>query len=58
MPSYTTKYAGFNTFGESTGETVTIPSATEGDVLGTSYVFAHTYKPINGLPVDRRSVCG
>src|SRR5436190_20907165 len=41
MPSYTTKYAGFNTFGESTGETVTIPSATEGDVLGTSYVFAH-----------------
>src|SRR5262249_22547274 len=33
----------------SLGETVTIPASTEGSVLGTSYVFSHTYTPTNGL---------
>jgi RHS repeat-associated protein len=46
--AYTTQFKAFNVFGESLGETVTIPSA-EGPVLGTSYAFTHTYTSTNGL---------
>lgn len=47
--AYTTQAAGFNVFGEPLGATVTIPSSTEGSVLGTSYTFSHTYSPNIGL---------
>jgi hypothetical protein len=36
--AYTTQAAGFNAFGEPTGETITIPAA-EGTLLGTSYTY-------------------
>jgi RHS repeat-associated protein len=49
--SYTTQATGFNPFGESLGETVTIPSSTEGSILGTSYKFGHTYGTATGLPL-------
>jgi RHS repeat-associated protein len=45
--AYTTQQSGFNIFGESTGETVTIPSA-EG-ALGGSYKFSHIYTGTTGL---------
>ncbi|MEU9446442.1 RHS repeat-associated core domain-containing protein [Streptomyces sp. NPDC048304] len=48
--AYTTQTLGFNVFGEPTGETVTIPSSTEGSPLGTSYTFRHTYTTTTGLP--------
>ncbi|MEU6402196.1 polymorphic toxin-type HINT domain-containing protein [Streptomyces sp. NPDC046985] len=48
--AYVTQSKGFNVFGESVGETVTIPSSTEGTTLGTSYTFQHTYTAIKGLP--------
>ncbi|MEV6738702.1 RHS repeat-associated core domain-containing protein [Streptomyces sp. NPDC051104] len=48
--AYTTQTLGFNVFGEPTGETVTIPSTTEGSTLGTSYTFRHTYTTTTGLP--------
>ncbi|HEX3957335.1 MAG TPA: RHS repeat-associated core domain-containing protein [Trebonia sp.] len=48
--AYTVQQKAFNVFGESTGETVTIPSATEGTVLGKSYAFTHTYTTLTGLP--------
>jgi RHS repeat-associated protein len=48
--AYTIQQKNFNIFGESTGETVTIPSATEGIPLGTSYSFNHSYTTTNGLP--------
>ncbi|MGW2320177.1 polymorphic toxin-type HINT domain-containing protein [Streptomyces sp. NPDC001680] len=48
--AYTTQALGFNVFGEPTGETVTIPSSTEGSTLGTSYTFRHTYTTTTGLP--------
>ena len=48
--AYVTQQKGFNAFGESTGETVTIPSSTEGAALGTTYTFSHTYKLTTGLP--------
>ncbi|MEU8975944.1 RHS repeat-associated core domain-containing protein [Streptomyces monashensis] len=48
--AYTTQTLGFNVFGESTGETVTIPSSTEGSTLGTSYTFRHAYTTTTGLP--------
>jgi YD repeat-containing protein len=38
----------FNAFGESTGETITLPSSQ--GILGTSYKFTYTYKAISGLP--------
>ncbi|TML27444.1 MAG: RHS repeat protein [Actinobacteria bacterium] len=47
--AYTTQYRAFNVFGESLGETVTIPSATEGTALGISYAFSHVYTATNGL---------
>jgi len=47
--AYSTQAAGFNVFGESLGQTVTIPSATEGTALGTTYTFSHTYTPNIGL---------
>ncbi|MEU6505504.1 polymorphic toxin-type HINT domain-containing protein [Streptomyces sp. NPDC046942] len=48
--AYVTQSKGFNVFGESLGETVTIPSSTEGSTLGTSYTFQHTYTTTTGLP--------
>ncbi|MGW5611640.1 polymorphic toxin-type HINT domain-containing protein [Streptomyces sp. NPDC003753] len=48
--AYTTQALGFNVFGEQTGETITIPSTTEGSTLGTSYTFRHTYTTTTGLP--------
>ncbi|MEW2161056.1 polymorphic toxin-type HINT domain-containing protein [Streptomyces sp. NPDC007189] len=48
--AYVTQAKGFNVFGESLGETVTIPSSTEGSTLGTSYTFQHTYTSTTGLP--------
>ena len=47
--AYTTQSLGFNIFGESMGETVTIPSAAQGTTLGKSYTFKHTYSPNAGL---------
>ncbi len=49
--AYTDQQKAFNVFGESLGETVTIPSATEGTVLGKSYAFTHTYTTLTGLPL-------
>ena len=47
--AYTTQQSGFNIFGESLGETVTIPS-TEGALAG-SYTFQHVYTTQVGLPL-------
>jgi RHS repeat-associated protein len=47
--AYTTASTGFNIFGSSIGETVTIPS-TEGALAGT-YNYAHTYGSTTGLPL-------
>lgn len=47
--AYTTQYRGFNVFGEPLGETITIPSSTEGSVLGKSYTFQDTYTSNTGL---------
>ena len=46
--AYTTQARGFNAFGESTGEVITLPTS-EG-ALGTSYTFTHTYSTGVGLP--------
>jgi len=46
---YKTQVKGFNLFGSSLGETITIPS-TEGALAG-DYVFSHTYTARNGLPL-------
>ena len=45
--AYTTQSLGFNVFGESLGETVTIPTAQ--GTLGRSYQFKHTYTSNTGL---------
>jgi RHS repeat-associated protein len=45
--AYTIQQKGFNVFGESLGETVTLPAA-EG-TLGTSYTLANTYSSTTGL---------
>ena len=45
--AYVTQYNGFNAFGESTGESVTIPAA-QGKLAGT-YTTVHTYLPNTGL---------
>ncbi|HEX3963173.1 MAG TPA: RHS repeat-associated core domain-containing protein [Trebonia sp.] len=50
--AYTIQQAGFNVFGESLGETVTIPSATGTAGLSGSYSFGHTYTTGVGLPFD------
>jgi RHS repeat-associated protein len=47
--AYTIQQTGFNTFGESLGETETLPSA-EGALAG-SYTLAHTYSTVTGLPL-------
>ncbi|WP_405587877.1 polymorphic toxin-type HINT domain-containing protein [Streptomyces sp. NBC_01190] len=47
--AYTTQSLGFNVFGESMGETVTIPSADQGSTLGKAYTFKHTYTTNTGL---------
>ena len=49
--AYTVQQKAFNVFGESLGETVTIPSATEGAVLGKSCAFTHSYTTLTGLPL-------
>lgn len=46
--AYVEQQNNFNIFGESTGETVTIPAATEGN-LGASYTFTHIYTATTGL---------
>ncbi|RLK22479.1 RHS repeat-associated protein [Micromonospora sp. M71_S20] len=48
--AYTSQQKAFDVFGNSLGQTVTIPGA-EGD-LGGSYVFGHTYEPVVGLPLS------
>jgi RHS repeat-associated protein len=47
--SYTVAQTGFNAFGESTGETVTIP-ASAGALAGT-YTLGHLYTSTTGLPL-------
>jgi RHS repeat-associated protein len=47
--AYTTQQSNFNVFGESTGQKVTIPSSTEGSVLGLTYTFLHLYSTNTGL---------
>ena len=49
--AYTIQQTGFNVFGESLGQTVTLPSA-EGALAG-SYTLTHTYTATTGLPVQR-----
>ncbi|WP_455583746.1 RHS repeat domain-containing protein [Kitasatospora griseola] len=49
---YVTQATGFTTMGKSKGETITIPSATEGTQLGKSYTFKHGYTDIKGLPLS------
>ena len=46
--TYTFQQSGFNVFGESLGETVTMPSA-EGNLAGT-YTLTHSYTTTTGLP--------
>jgi RHS repeat-associated protein len=48
-PAYVTQAKGFNVFGESLGQTVTIPSA-EGNLAG-SYAFSRVYTATTGLPL-------
>ena len=47
--AYKKQYKNFNVFGSSLGETVTIPTATEGTFVGGSYDFSHTYTANLGL---------
>ncbi|MET8360872.1 RHS repeat-associated core domain-containing protein [Micromonospora sp. NPDC005171] len=47
--AYTKQQNGFNVFGKSLGETITIPDS-EGALAG-SYVFGHTYTSVLGLPL-------
>jgi RHS repeat-associated protein len=47
--AYTLQQTGFNAFGESLGETLTLPAA-EGAVQG-NYTLTHTYDPVTGLPL-------
>lgn len=47
--AYVKQQKGFDVFGNSLGETVTIPSSTEGSVLGSSYTINRTYTPNTGL---------
>ncbi|MEU8410185.1 RHS repeat-associated core domain-containing protein [Micromonospora sp. NPDC048842] len=46
---YSTQWINFDSFGNSKGETITIP-AVEG-ALGNTYAFGHTYSATTGLPV-------
>jgi RHS repeat-associated protein len=47
--AYTIQQTGFNNFGESLGETVTLPG-TEGALAG-GYTLSHTYSATTGLPL-------
>lgn len=47
--AYVTQSLGYNVFGESLGETVTIPSAAQGTALGKSWTFKHSYTTNTGL---------
>jgi RHS repeat-associated protein len=50
--AYTVQQTGFNAFGESTGEKITLPTATSlGALSGTSWTFTHTYTAISGQPL-------
>ncbi|MEU8424365.1 RHS repeat-associated core domain-containing protein [Micromonospora sp. NPDC048835] len=46
---YSTQWINFDSFGNSKGETITIPAA-EG-ALGNSYAFGHTYSTVTGIPL-------
>jgi RHS repeat-associated protein len=48
--AYKLQQAGFNVFGESLGETVTIPSTSQDTGLSGTYTFSHTYSTGAGLP--------
>ncbi|WP_316529305.1 RHS repeat domain-containing protein [Kitasatospora brasiliensis] len=48
--AYTKQSAGFNVFGASFGDTVTIPAVEGAELGGKSYVFSHTYLTNTGLP--------
>ena len=54
--AYTIQQDGFNSFGESVGQTVTIPptpaTAAGGGSLAGSYQLIHTYSLTTGLPLD------
>jgi YD repeat-containing protein len=50
--AYTIQQSGFNVFGESLGETVTVPSTSGDTGLSGSYTFSHTYSAATGLPFD------
>lgn len=50
--AYTTQQSGFNVFGESLGESVTIPSTSQDAGLSGTYQVAHTYTTGVGLPLD------
>ncbi|MFC1430617.1 RHS repeat-associated core domain-containing protein [Streptacidiphilus sp. N1-3] len=45
--TFTTQAQGFNIFGESTGETYTVPGST---ALAGTYTYKHSYTPTTGLP--------
>jgi RHS repeat-associated protein len=49
--TYTIQAAGFNIFGESLGQTYTIPGSAGTGLAGT-WTFTHTYTSNNGLPLD------
>ncbi|WP_380282172.1 RHS repeat-associated core domain-containing protein [Kitasatospora purpeofusca] len=55
---YVTQASGFTVMGKSLGETITIPSATEGTQLGKSYIFTHDYTAVKGLPYSDTSPAG
>ncbi|QMU70028.1 polymorphic toxin-type HINT domain-containing protein [Streptacidiphilus sp. P02-A3a] len=46
---YVTQSLGFNVFGESLGESVTVPSAAQGTGLGTTWTIKHGYSLNTGL---------
>jgi RHS repeat-associated protein len=50
--AYINQATGFDAFGNPLGQTITIPSATEGTALGTSYTFNHTFHATTGIPIS------
>lgn len=54
--AYVDQQKNFNIFGESLGETITVPSSTEGTILGLTggYSFSHTYSATTGLLLSDR----
>jgi RHS repeat-associated protein len=50
--AYTVQQTGFNAFGESTGEKVSLPTTTSlGALSGTSYTYSDTYTAVTGQPL-------